>query len=202
MCVLVAGLDGRRGRPERRLCRAGADCGPGVRHRPVVWFRRACRALPRQAAGREQSMVAGKGSQAVGMGGYGRQSHLARLMHRAQAPDQRFRVWPRCRRSGLSGIVLGTYSAAAPAALCSVARHVRPLRCGFATEDCGAEALHGACPVQPYAAALLSSTPWPAGCMELTWRSRILASEVRSLTQLPGSAPGSAPAKAAAIRSR
>jgi len=47
-----------------------------------------------------------------------------------------------------------------------------------------------------------SSTPWPAGCMELTWRSRILASDVRSLTQLPGSAPGSAPAKAAAIRSR
>jgi hypothetical protein len=24
-----------------------------------------------------------------------------------------------------------------------------------------------------YATALLSSTPWPAGCMELTWRSRI-----------------------------
>ena len=51
-----------------------------------------------------------------------------------------------------------------------------------------------------YAAALLSSTPWPAGCMELTWRSRILASEVRSLTQLP--CAGSALAKAAAIRSR
>ena len=32
--------------------------------------------------------------------------------------------------------------------------------------------------------------------------SRRLASEVRSLTRLPGSAPGSAPAKAAAIRSR
>ena len=43
---------------------------------------------------------------------------------------------------------------------------------------------------------------WLAGCKELTWRSRTLASEVRPLTQLPGSAPGSAPAKAAAIRSR
>lgn len=32
-----------------------------------------------------------------------------------------------------------------------------------------------------YAAALLSSTPWQAGCMELTWCSRVLASEVRSL---------------------
>jgi hypothetical protein len=79
----------------------------------------------------------------------------------------------RCRRSGLSGILLGTYSAVAPAALCSVARHVRPLRCGFATEDCGAEAPHGACPVKHYATAPLSSTPWPAGCMELTWRIRI-----------------------------
>ena len=34
--VLIVGLDGHRSTPERSLCRAGADCGPGERHRPVV----------------------------------------------------------------------------------------------------------------------------------------------------------------------
>ena len=122
-------------------------------------------------------------------------------MHRAQAPDQRFRVW-QSSEENLTGIFSGPDSAAAPAARCRVARHALPFRCGFATKDCGAKALHGACPVQPYAAALLSSTPWPAGCMELTCSGRILASEVMSLTHLPGSAPGSARAKTAAIPSR
>jgi hypothetical protein len=104
----------------------------------------------------------------------------------------------------LWGQFVGTYSALAYAACAGGRGRERPVHCGFAAkawvgrsgayaylvhgyavallkvaavsrqEDCGAEALHGARPVQPYAAALLSSTPWPAGCMELTWRSRIL----------------------------
>jgi hypothetical protein len=80
----------------------------------------------------------------------------ARLVHRAQASDQRFRVWPRCRRSGLSGLFLGTCSTLPYAALCRVAPRTQLVRWGFAAGSSVDEPLHRAALGMPHAVALLN----------------------------------------------
>ena len=81
----------------------------------------------------------------------------ARLLHRAQAPDQRFRVRAEVEGRGLSGLFLGTYSASAPSTLCRVVRRVRPLGWCFAVDRPGGGATAWSmpcaapcsCPAQP-----------------------------------------------------
>ena len=55
----------------------------------------------------------------------------ARLVHRAQASDQQFHVWPERGSCGFSGLFLGTCSAFAYAALYRCVPRTRPVRCGF-----------------------------------------------------------------------
>jgi hypothetical protein len=69
---------------------------------------------------------------------------LARLVHRAQAPGQRFRVRTEVEDRGFSGLFIGTYSPVPYAALCRVARRVRPIRSAFAIEFQVDEALRRA----------------------------------------------------------
>ncbi len=56
----------------------------------------------------------------------------ARLVHRAQAPDQRLRVWAEFEDRGLSGLFLGTYSTSRTMPYAGSARRVRPVSCGSA----------------------------------------------------------------------
>jgi hypothetical protein len=77
-------------------------------------------------------------------------------VHRRDHGDQRFRVGAEFEDWGFLGVFLGTCSAFAYAALCRVPRRVRPLRCGFAAVSTVDGPLHRACPVLPYAHALLN----------------------------------------------
>ena len=80
----------------------------------------------------------------------------ASLVHRARAPDQRFRVPLRWRRWGLSGLFIGTYSAVPYAALCRVAQPVRHVRCPFAVESPVELVMHRAAEGMPLAVALIN----------------------------------------------
>jgi hypothetical protein len=79
----------------------------------------------------------------------------APLVHRAQAPDQRFRVRTSVWNCRFSGLFIGTYSAVPYAALCSVAPRTRPVRCGFVIESPVGMAAHRAARGMPYADGLL-----------------------------------------------
>ena len=80
----------------------------------------------------------------------------APLVHMARAPDKRFRVGARCRRWGLSGLFLGTYSPLPYAAPCRRSPRTWPVRCGFATEPSGVELVQRPALVQPYVPALIN----------------------------------------------
>jgi hypothetical protein len=84
---------------------------------------------------------------------------LARFVHRAQAPGQRFRVWGEVEGRRFSGLFIGTYSAVPYAALCRMGQRVRPVRCAFAVESSVEIAVHRAAQGMPYAVALLNSIP-------------------------------------------
>ena len=68
----------------------------------------------------------------------------ARLVHRAQAPGQRFRVRTSVRNCRFSGLFIGTYSAVPYAAPRRVAQRGRPVRCAFAVESSVEIVLHRA----------------------------------------------------------
>jgi hypothetical protein len=82
----------------------------------------------------------------------------APLAHRAQALEQRFRVRTEGRRSGLSGLFLGTYSALPFAAPCRLMPRTRHVCSGYAAKVLRFALPHSACTVLPYATALLNST--------------------------------------------
>src|SRR5712691_3408811 len=67
---------------------------------------------------------------------------LARLVHRARAPDQRFRVRTSVWNCRFSGLFIGTCSTVPYAALRRVAQRVRPVRCAFAVESSVEIAVH------------------------------------------------------------
>jgi hypothetical protein len=79
----------------------------------------------------------------------------ARLVYRAQAPDQRFRVRTSVWNCRFSGPFIGTCSAVPYAALCGEAQRVWPIRCVFAVEPSVEIAVHRAARRVPYADALL-----------------------------------------------
>lgn len=83
---------------------------------------------------------------------------LTCLVHRAQAPNQRFRVQARVQNCRFSRLLIGTCSPVPYAAPCGVARSVRPVRCGSATESSGRELLHRAALTQPCAVALITES--------------------------------------------
>lgn len=76
----------------------------------------------------------------------------APLVHKARAPDQRFRVGARCRKWGLSGLFLGTYSPLPYAAHCRRSPRTRCLRSGFAVESAIEVSLPKAAQGMPHAA--------------------------------------------------
>ncbi len=80
----------------------------------------------------------------------------ARLVHREQAPDQRFRARTEVEDRGFSRLFLGTYSALPYAAPCRVAPRTRPVRCYFAVESSVEVTMHRAAQGMSYATALLS----------------------------------------------
>ena len=80
----------------------------------------------------------------------------ARLVPRAQAPDQRFRVRSMGRKCRLSGLFLGTYSPVPYAAPCRLAPRTRPVRCRFAVESLDEVKMRRAARGMPYATALLN----------------------------------------------
>jgi hypothetical protein len=81
---------------------------------------------------------------------------LARLVHRAQVPDQRLRVRAEVEDQRLSGLFLGTCSAMPYAALCRLAPRTRSVSCGFAVESSVDVRSHWAAWGMPHAAALLN----------------------------------------------
>jgi len=81
---------------------------------------------------------------------------LARLVHRARAPDQRFRVRTSVWNCRFSGLFIGTCSTVPYAALRRVAQRVRPVRCAFAVESSVEIAVHRAGQGMPYACDMRS----------------------------------------------
>jgi hypothetical protein len=65
-------------------------------------------------------------------------------VHRALAPDQRFRVVAEVEGRGFSGLFLGTYSQLLYAAPCRVAAGQRLARCGFERDVRVEVHMHGA----------------------------------------------------------
>jgi hypothetical protein len=80
----------------------------------------------------------------------------ARLVHRARAPGQRFRVRTSVWICRFSGLFIGTYSAVPYAALCRVASRTRSVHCVFAVESSVGVAVHRAAQGVLYAVALIS----------------------------------------------
>ena len=80
----------------------------------------------------------------------------ARLVHRAQAPDQRCQRSGRGRRSGFLGTFSRDLINFAHDALCRWARRVRPARRWFSMPGSPFGRAHGAALVQPYASALIN----------------------------------------------
>jgi hypothetical protein len=85
-----------------------------------------------------------------------------RLVHRARAPDQRFRVQAEAEDWGLSGLFPGTYSALPYATPCRVAPRTRPEAAGSRSSfrsvgTCIGQ--HGACPMQVHYSVSLGH--WP-----------------------------------------
>ena len=81
-----------------------------------------------------------------------------RLVHRVQAPGQRFRVRAAWAKSRFSGLFIGTYSPFALAALCKGVPRTRPVRCGFSVESPVVVSLHRAALCMPCAVALLKDS--------------------------------------------
>ena len=81
---------------------------------------------------------------------------LARLVHRAQAPDQQFRVRAEIEDRGSSGLFLGTYSPLPYAAPCGWSPRTRPLTSGSAIASPVEVVLQRAALGLPYADVLLT----------------------------------------------